>query len=103
VDYHGYQKHHEGLQRTEGKPEETQKSRRRRLPVPENVQQPVVVEQSKYVQRLNPEAQKANIEEMLGRKDDLIFVSPILRGFSLKTKLWCKSFSQLSPMLLPPP
>jgi hypothetical protein len=41
-----------------------------------------------YVKRLNAEAQAANKAEMLSRPDDLIFVSPILEGFSLKAKLW---------------
>ena len=43
-----------------------------------------------YIKRLNEEDQKKNKDEMLARPDDLIFLSPMLVGFALKNKLWCK-------------
>jgi hypothetical protein len=49
-------------------------------------------EESKYVIRLGKDKQQENINEMLAREDDLIFVSPILEGFALKNKLWRMSF-----------
>lgn len=48
-------------------------------------------EQTSYVKRLSKEKQQKNIDEMLARPDDLLFVSPILEGFALKNKLWRKS------------
>jgi len=43
-----------------------------------------------YVQRPSKDQQEKNVKEMLARKEDLIFMSPILEGFSLKNKEWCK-------------
>lgn len=38
------------------------------------------------------EKQEENKKEMLGeRYDDLVFVSPLLEGFALKNKQWCRS------------
>jgi hypothetical protein len=45
-----------------------------------------------YVKRLSVDKQKENVETMLKRTQDLIFVSPILEGFSLKAKLWRTSY-----------
>jgi hypothetical protein len=70
VDYFGYAKHHEGLHRVEAKDNGDGS------------------ENSTYIKRLNDEKQAQNKADMLSRKDDLIFISPILRGFSLKAKLW---------------
>jgi hypothetical protein len=91
IDFFGYQKHHEGLQRNENN------SRRRRTqgppPPPQPPAQPVsdatsISGQSTAAKSLSKETQNENKQEMLDRKDDLIFVSPLLRGFALKNKLW---------------
>jgi hypothetical protein len=46
--------------------------------------------QSTNTKSLSKELQEENKQEMLDRKDDLVFVSPLLRGFALKNKLWRK-------------
>jgi SpoVK/Ycf46/Vps4 family AAA+-type ATPase len=45
-------------------------------------------EKSNYIRRLSAEKQEANKAEWLAKESDLIFMSPILTGFSLKAKLW---------------
>lgn len=35
---------------------------------------------------------------MLGREEDLIFMSPFLEGFSLKAKLWCELMAEGPPV-----
>jgi len=47
-----------------------------------------------YIKRLTEDEQKKNRDEMLARKGDLIFLSPMLMGYALKNKLWRK-FSTL--------
>jgi hypothetical protein len=44
-----------------------------------------------YIKRLSVEEQKKNKDEMLAREEDLIYLSPMLVGYALKNKLWCKS------------
>jgi hypothetical protein len=51
---------------------------------------PPAVEKKAYATRLSEEKQKDNVNDMLKREGDLIFMSPILPGFSLKSKLWRK-------------
>jgi hypothetical protein len=45
--------------------------------------------------------QEENKQELLYRKEDLVFVSPLLRGFALKNKLWrkCKGHPIISENL----
>lgn len=85
IDYFGYKKHHEGLQR-QGNAAQSRQHRRSRESnrIPDPNQQ----EQSNYVQTLDKEKQEDNKEEMLARTEDLVFVSPILLGFALKNKQW---------------
>ena len=81
IDYFGYKKHFEGLQRSDSN------SRRKRnsQPAPQNG----ASDEPKYVQTLAKEKQQANKKEMLGkRKDELVYVSPLLEGFALKNKQW---------------
>jgi hypothetical protein len=77
IDYYGYQKHHEGLDRRGSTDNNGEKSS----------------EKSTYVKCLPKEKQQENINEMLSREQDLMFMTPILEGFSLKSKLWCKPSS----------
>lgn len=43
------------------------------------------------MQTLAKEKQEENKKEMLGkRKDELVYVSPLLEGFALKNKQWRK-------------
>jgi len=90
VDYFGYKKHFEGLSRndTNSRP----KSRGQRS-TNNNVETP---DEPSYVQTLPKEKQAENKLEMLGREDDLVYVSPLLEGFALKNKLWCKLSTRLS-------
>ena len=50
-----------------------------------------VSEGSVYIKRLTEEKEQENKREMLAREKDLICVSPILKGFALKNKLWRES------------
>lgn len=77
IDYYGYQKHYKGLTRSENNQ-------------PNNLDHDdeESSENSNYVKRLSNEKQKDNKDKMLAREQDLVFVSPILVGFSLKAKLW---------------
>jgi hypothetical protein len=43
-----------------------------------------------YIKRLSDEEQKKNRDDMLAREEDLIYMSPMLEGYALKNKLWCK-------------
>ena len=78
IDFFGYSKHFEGLDRTENR--DTRRDAGAEPPS----------EDSMYVKRLTEEKQEDNKREMLAREKDLIFVSPILKGFALKNKLWCE-------------
>jgi hypothetical protein len=57
---------------------------------------PAAPKEDTYIKRLTEEEQKKNRDELLARKDDLIFISPMLMGYALKNKLWreFKSISQ---------
>jgi hypothetical protein len=44
-----------------------------------------------YIKRLSDEDQKKNRDDMLARPDELCFLSPMLEGYALKNKMWCKS------------
>lgn len=80
IDYYGYQKHHEGLERQGTNEVDGEKSESKAL----------------YATSLPKVKQEANIKEMLSRGSDMIFVSPMLKGFSLKSKLWCKLICHIS-------
>lgn len=41
-----------------------------------------------YIRRLTEDEQKKNRDNLLARKDDLVFLSPMLVGYALKNKLW---------------
>jgi hypothetical protein len=41
--------------------------------------------------RLSEEAQLEIKREMLEKEDELMFMSPVIEGYALKNKLWCKS------------
>lgn len=43
-----------------------------------------------YIKRLSDDEQKKNRDEMLARPDDLCFLSPMLEGYALKNKMWCR-------------
>jgi hypothetical protein len=58
--------------------------------------------QSAHLTRLSKEQQEANKEEMLTREQDLICMTPVLEGFAMKNKLWCKSLMS-SSLLVPSP
>lgn len=40
---------------------------------------------------LDEKRQLQNREEMLARQDNLIYMSPVVEGYALKNKLWCKA------------
>lgn len=44
-----------------------------------------------YIKRLSDEEQRTNREEMLAKPDELCYLSPMLEGYALKNKTWCKS------------
>ncbi len=81
IDFHGYAKHHLGLHRLK-KPSTNG-----------------VADEGAYIKPLTAEEQRANKTAMLKRKEELIFVSPMLSGFAMGDKLW-RTLS--SKMLLEP-
>jgi hypothetical protein len=52
-----------------------------------------------YVKRLSADQQKENAEAMMKREEDLMFMSPMLKGFSLKSKLWRTSLLPIFSLL----
>jgi hypothetical protein len=81
VDYFGYEKHQNGNQRTDTGNKKSRKTGTNQNDAGAN--------ESAYINALPKEQQEENQKEMLGdREDDLVFVSPLLKGFSLKNKLW---------------
>ncbi|KAL2061152.1 hypothetical protein VTL71DRAFT_7425 [Oculimacula yallundae] len=93
IDYFGYQKHFEGLKRTDNN------SRRKRTANPPPAKGGN--DEPKYVQTLSKEKQEANMKEMLGeRKDELVYISPLLEGFALKNKKWLNFYvDDLKPVV----
>lgn len=115
IDTYGYNKHHLALQRRGGKdldsmnnlvvmpnnndpisiidcgippaPQPHRKAKYPPLPNGPAAQKP----KSLYIKRLTDEEQAKNKNDMLAREQDLIFLSPLLPGYALKNKLWCKS------------
>ncbi|TVY73501.1 putative 26S proteasome regulatory subunit-like protein [Lachnellula suecica] len=85
IDYFGYKKYHEGMQRQGSG---TGRGRGRRSGETNRVPGPNGAEQSNYVQSLEMEKQEENKDDMLARAEDLVFVSPFLLGFALKNKQW---------------
>lgn len=85
IDYYGYHKHHEGVER-KGKMEGSEENRQ------QHGSEKKSSEGALYAKCLPKEKQEENIKEMLSRENDLIFVSPMLKGFSLKAKVWCRLF-----------
>ena len=73
IDFHGFAKHSLGLQRVE-KPSEDGGA-------PKS-------EEGAYIRPLSSKEQEANKRAMLKRKNDLIFVSPMLSGFAMGEKVW---------------
>lgn len=115
IDIYGYQKHHEALKRTSGKDHASSKKRKnaRSAPPPANsdfiidpetllpvINQPVITTTTMtlpegkkdefYIKRLTEEEQTKNRDEMLAKPDELCFLSPMLEGYALKNKMWCK-------------
>jgi hypothetical protein len=120
IDTFGYQKHHLGLKRRDGKDQESKNAKLLReavtaeeqaaialgipgyphhslIPVvdanennPETAGSSTIKDDDLYIKRLSDGDQKKNKDEMLARKDDLIYISPMLVGYALKNKLWCK-------------
>jgi hypothetical protein len=52
-----------------------------------------------YIKRLTDDEQRKNRDDLLARKDDLVFLSPMLMGYALKNKLWRK-LQKASPSCL---
>ena len=96
IDIHGHQKHTGGLKRTENKERQQLAESSRADGMLINVANQAANggnteaagDSSVYIQRLSDEEQQRNKREMLEREQDLIFVSPMLPGFSLKDKRW---------------
>ncbi|RDW64256.1 ATPase-3 [Coleophoma crateriformis] len=90
IDNVGYHKHYEGVARKEAPIPQ--------IPLPGLVRDFRIetnegpAEQNTYLQPISEEQQQKNKEELLAREQDLLFVSPMLKGFSLKNKLWLNFF-----------
>jgi hypothetical protein len=117
IDTYGYNKHHLALKRRDGKDQESKTSRVFRQRAEQNIDNllppppppgmnvridpltglpmPAAVKTNEkaddyYIKRLSAEDQKKNKDEMLAREEDLIYLSPMLVGYALKNKIWCK-------------
>lgn len=115
IDSYGYIKHHVSLQRRGGKAKKSRRNRERGkkvnsadddlcdMPPPALGQflldgilmdshgEPVetnITKDGSYIKRLTDDEQKKNRDDLLARKDDLVFLSPMLMGYALKNKLW---------------
>jgi hypothetical protein len=53
---------------------------------------PVLNKNSSYIKRLTPEEMQKNKDIMLGRPHDIMFVSPFLLGYSLRSKVWLRFY-----------
>jgi SpoVK/Ycf46/Vps4 family AAA+-type ATPase len=47
---------------------------------------------SSYIKRLSEEDQESNRKVMLEREQDLVYVSPMLKGYALQNKLWLQFY-----------
>jgi hypothetical protein len=118
IDIVGYNKHHLALGIREGDDPETQKNRITHpvagvtVPLDPVKSNPVDKSQNGTIVQLAEQApgnekqdetrlapgrldeakQKENKEIMLAREKELIYISPLLEGYSLKNKLWSKLF-----------
>jgi len=111
IDYLGYVKHSEGLQRNIIQVPVYRNRRGRRIypqspqvPYTDDSQPPphgygyvqTVSSAATYLTALSKEEQEENKSRMLEeRQHELVFMSPMVRGFALKNKKWRKS----SPLL----
>ncbi|RDW76993.1 ATPase-2 [Coleophoma cylindrospora] len=90
IDNLGYHKHYEGVARKELFTSQ--------IPLPrlhmdfQRGTNEVPAQQNTYLQPISQEQQQKNKEGLLAQEQDLVFVSPMLRGFSLKNKLWLNFF-----------
>jgi hypothetical protein len=119
IDIYGYNKHHLALKRREGKDKASQKKKVNRdiqispflnLPpmppppppiqiisldgIPIDGHSTEEIREDYYIKRLSDNDQKKNKDEMLARGEDLVFLSPMLMGYALKNKLWCRFSSR---------
>ncbi len=76
IDFHGYAKHDLGLHRLK--------------------KTSTIADEGAYIKPLTAEERLANKTAMLKRKDELIFVSPMLSGFAMGDKVWRTSSSKIT-------
>ncbi|KAF2419775.1 ATPase [Tothia fuscella] len=126
IDTYGYQKHHLALKRRDGKDQESKNAKLLKetiaaenanailmglMPPPPPPMPGVNISSTgntsaakekpddMYIKRLSDEDMKKNKDEMLARKDDLIYLSPMLVGYALKNKLWLSFYvDDIEPM-----
>lgn len=93
IDNFGYSKHQDGNQRTDNGIKRNRRNGTNQNDAPSA--------ESTYVTALSKEQQEENKTEMLGnRKEDLIFMSPLLKGFALKNKLWLEFYvDDITPLI----
>jgi hypothetical protein len=106
IDYFGYHKHHDGVQRTEKSTAAFADPRARMYRdihtyVDESYDEfAPPKEASNYVKVLAKGAQEQNKNNMLSSPEELIFVSPMLEGFALKNKVWLNFYvDDIKPVL----
>ncbi|KAF2670112.1 P-loop containing nucleoside triphosphate hydrolase protein [Microthyrium microscopicum] len=105
IDTYGYQKHHQTSDRKGGKDEDMARNKiqplRRRARAhhrPQDSQTESEIDgalnppQTFYITRLTEDDIAANKETMLEREPELIFLSPMLKGYALQNKLWLKFY-----------
>jgi ATPase family associated with various cellular activities (AAA) len=114
IDTFGYHKHHENLARTGGRANDANYSR---IELKDNVEDPegekadqassavlqasntVKKKETSYIKRLKPEDIARNKKIMETRSGDLMYISPLVKGYCLKIKLWLQFYiDDLRPM-----
>ncbi|KAK2829901.1 hypothetical protein FQN49_007142 [Arthroderma sp. PD_2] len=103
IDIVGYHKHHEA-QRTSGSgAENPQKQKRRILPIDKDDEEKITLQingpnmkliggskpgDSRITKHISKEGQEKNKKGMLALGEEIVFMSPFLEGYSLKSKQW---------------
>ncbi|KAK0708097.1 hypothetical protein B0H67DRAFT_648199 [Lasiosphaeris hirsuta] len=100
IDVVGFNKHHLAQGIREGKDPETRRNMVRGTGRPPPARDRKVLEKAIIAKRLDEYEQQKNKEAMLSKEEDLVFMSPLIDGYSLKNKLWLSFYVEdIKPMV----
>lgn len=86
----GFNKHHLAQGIREGRGPDARRNMVRGTGRPPPPKDRKIPEKAIISKRLEEHEQQKNKEAMLAKEDDLVFMSPLIDGYALKNKLWCK-------------